>query len=629
MSKVLLVSMPFASLDSPSLALGLFKSRLKNEGVACDVQYLNFDFAEMVGWEDYEFILRLPSILAGEQTFARSLFGDMLPPDSEYCREVMSTGNGDQETARRLEQIKRSVPAFLQRCLESVPWHSYDIIGFTSLFEQNLASLSLAYQVKRRYPDKLIVFGGANCEETMGVTLHRCHSFVDFICSGEADESFPELVKRLIYGHPLDGLGGVIYRERGETVYPAPAPLFDDLDGLPFPDYDDYFDRLHRSQLQPRITPSLLMESARGCWWGEKMHCTFCGLNGLTMKFRAKSAARAMEEMEYLVSRYGVRLVRLTDNILEPSYFKDLMPNIASRGLNTGVICEVKANLKKDQVKVLAEARATVQAGIESLSTHVLGLMDKGSTSLINIQTLKWSKQYGMLADWNLLYGFPGEVAEDYRRSAELAAMLTHLDPPSGCGPIRLDRFSPNYNRAAEKGFTNVRPLRFFRYVYPFGEATMNDLVYYFDFDYVEKIDDGGHIPALEEAVQKWRGSRDHLYVERRDGQVVIHDSRPVAVWPETEIGGLAAGIYEYCDHIRSARRVVEAMREAVHPEVTEQEVRTILEEFVQRKLMVCENDRYLSLAVMTYVTEFERREDERPAVERAVTAPPELAVLA
>lgn len=155
--RVLLINMPFAALDSPSLALGLFKSRLRQDGFVCDVQHLNFTFAEMIGYDNYEFMLRLPFILGGEQIFARALFGSWLPPDSEYYREVAASKNVDPGIPARLEVIRQFVVPFLERCLSSVPWHSYDLIGFTSLFEQNLASLALAYAVKQRYPEKIIV----------------------------------------------------------------------------------------------------------------------------------------------------------------------------------------------------------------------------------------------------------------------------------------------------------------------------------------------------------------------------------------------------------------------------------------------------------------------------------------
>jgi ribosomal peptide maturation radical SAM protein 1 len=623
MTRVLLVNMPFAAVDTPSLALGLFKSRLAAEGIACDVQYLNIGFAEMVGWEDYELVLRLSPILAGEQLFARHVFGDRLPADHEYYREVVEAQLASADVPARLERIRSAVPAFLQACLQAVPWAAYDVIGFTSLFEQNLPSLALAALVKRHWPDKIVVFGGANCEDIMGVTLHRCFPFVDFVCAGEADATFPELVKRLAYGHPVAGLRGLVSREGGTTVYPGPAAMVRDLDVLPVPDYDDYFDRLHASPLRQWVRPWLLMETARGCWWGETSHCTFCGLNGLTMKFRTKSVDRSLDEMARLVARYRVPSIRFVDNIMDPSYFKKLLPEWTARGGNADLIFEVKANLRQDQIEALARSRVTVQAGIESLSTHVLKLMGKGSNALMNIQTLKWCKQYGVPVDWNLLYGFPGETADDYRSDLELAEVLTHLVPPTGCGPIRLDRFSPNFNSAREKGFVNVRPMRVFRHLYPFDAQTLGDLVYYFDFDYREPIDDGGHLPRLEAAIRRWKTRRDHLSAERVEGGLVIRDDRPVARWPETMVSGLAAAIYEYCDKARGRRQIVDAMRALGGEPVTEEEISGILDQFVERKLMVCEDDRYLSLAVLTSTPDLERQaqRDDRAASPMAAAA--------
>ena len=49
-----------------------------------------------------------------------------------------------------------------------------------------------------------------------------------------------------------------------------------------------------------RVVPTLLFETSRGCWWGAKSHCTFCGLNGETMAFRSKSPRRALDELEQL-----------------------------------------------------------------------------------------------------------------------------------------------------------------------------------------------------------------------------------------------------------------------------------------------------------------------------------------
>ena len=613
MTSILLVNMPFAALDSPSLALGLFKTRLRQQGFHCDVQHLNFAFAEIIGYENYEFMLRLQAILGGEQLFARSLFGDSLPPESEYYREVTESKSAGPGVLEQMDYIRMQVPAFLDYCVNAIRWQDYEIIGFTSLFEQNLSSLSLARLIKARFPQKTIVFGGANCEDIMGLTLHQRFPFVDFVVAGEGDKSFPELVKRLHYHHSIQGLRGVVHREIGHSTWAGEASVIEDLDDLPIPDYDDYFERLQMSPLRSRIIPSLLMESARGCWWGEKSHCTFCGLNGLTMRFRTKTVPRTIAEIETLTQRYGAGIVRFVDNILSPNYFRDLLPEIARRGPKANYICEVKSNLKKYQIKALADAGVTVQAGIENLSTHVLDLMAKGSNALMNVQTLKWCKQLGVMADWNLIYGFPGEEPQDYQDNLQLAELITHLNPPSGCGPIRLDRFSPNFNRAEEKGIVNIRPLKFYKYIYPFDAATLSKLVYYFDFDYRQPIDNGGCLNRLEQMVQRWKQQPDMMSAERVNGHVTIRDTRPVAGWRELNITGLAARIYEYCDKAQSLRRIVEAANEFGEGDVTDTQVLEILNEFVRAKLMACEGNRYLSLAVLTYSPSFRQGEDDDP----------------
>jgi ribosomal peptide maturation radical SAM protein 1 len=621
MTRVLLINMPFAAIDSPSLALGLFKSRLQAEGIACDVQNLNLAFAERIGYENYEFVLRLSAILGGENLFAHTVFGNRLAPVRDYYREVLSTGSAGSDVPPRMEEIRSQVPAFLEWCLNAIPWQSYPIVGFTSLFEQNLSSLALARLVKNRYPATTIVFGGANCEAEMGRTLHECFPFVDLVCTGEADESFPELVQRLKYHHPIRGLRGVVHRESSTTMYAGAARTIENLDPLPIPDYDDYFQQLQASPLRYLVRPSLLIESARGCWWGEKSHCTFCGLNGLTMAFRTKSVPRTLEEITLLIARYNVRIVRFVDNILSPHYFRDLLPEIIRRGLKADYICEVKSNLKKNQIRTMAEAGLTVQAGIENLSSHVLNLMAKGSNALMNVQTLKWCKQYGVSSDWNLLYGFPGEVPDDYRKNLEMARVLTHLHPPTGCGPIRLDRFSPNFDDAERIGIRNIRPLKFYRHLYPFDEETLSKLVYYFDFDYAQKIDDGGFLPPLQTAVDHWKTSADKLFLQRTERGLVIHDSRPIATWTDTEVGATAALVYEYCDKVRSLPRIIEAMEERKVDNASEV-VPQILEEFVRRGLMVREGQRYLSLAVMPYASEFEQQEEEAVSSSAKTTNP-------
>jgi ribosomal peptide maturation radical SAM protein 1 len=599
MYRVALVSMPFAAIDYPSLALGLFKSRLDREGIPCDIHYLNISFAEMLGYGTYAgLVTRPPAYFAAEQLFAESAFGALVPSDQAYYDETQLNGS----TRQGLQAVKGCVEPFLARCLAEVDWRQYDIIGFTSLFEQNLATLALAARIKQLYPDKLTVFGGPNFEAIMGRTFHRLLPYIDFVCSGEADDTFPELIKRLAYDHPIDDLPGLVYRRNGVSCATGNGPMTTRLDALPIPDFSDYFTRVRAMALPQGADPCVLIETSRGCWWGEKNHCTFCGLNAQSMEYRTKTADRAVAEVETLKNAYGVSFVRVVDNILNHSFFDDFIPSLARKKLGVTVFFEVKANLRKHQVKALSEAGITlVQAGIESLSTHTLKLMRKGSSSLMNVQTLKWCKQFGVRCDWNLIYGFPGENPQDYRGSAELAQVLTYLDPPTGCGSIRLDRFSPNYDHSAEMGFKNVRPLKYYRYLYPFSPQDLNDVAYYFDFEYAAPIDDGGHLPALHDAIARWKESNHELYAVTRGDDVVIHDSRPLAAALQTSMRGTERRIFELCDQITTVGRIRQQLAETTDTPVSEAYIQDLLDDLLARHLVVRENDRYLGLPVLTY----------------------------
>ena len=74
-------------------------------------------------------------------------------------------------------------------------------------------------------------------------------------------------------------------------------------------------------------------ETSRGCWWGEKRQCTFCGLNGGSIAFRAKPQERkVLPEISSAVSEFGVLDIIITDNILDPANFETLLPRLADAG---------------------------------------------------------------------------------------------------------------------------------------------------------------------------------------------------------------------------------------------------------------------------------------------------------
>src|SRR6185369_2126878 len=387
--------MPFGPLFRPSIGLGLLKSSLRPLNISSRILYLTLPFAERIGTAVYNQIadgFPATSHLVGEWIFSHALFAQTdedarqyidkvlrATPDEDRLETLKSTADLNRFIEDSLE-VRREVHGYLDSCRSEIAEHSPAIVGFTSLFQQQLASLCLARRIKTDLPDTFIVFGGANCEAFMGAETARQFPFVDAVVSGEGDVVFPELVRRVLSKESLSNLQGIFRPSDFANKTPGGchlnSPVIRDMDALPPPDYDDYFSQLTSSHLADASAPRLQFETSRGCWWGEIKHCTFCGLNGTTMSYRSKSAAHAMKELVYLTDKYRGCAVEVVDNILDMKYFDDFIPQLAAENRGLQLFYEVKSNLKKNQVRLLRDAGITeIQPGIESLSSRVLELM--------------------------------------------------------------------------------------------------------------------------------------------------------------------------------------------------------------------------------------------------------------
>lgn len=611
--KVALVCMPFQNFALPSLGLGLLQTSLRREGFICDVHYLNLRFARRIGCISYLTLgVNSPQYsLCGEWLFAAELFGGDSERDCAYIERILKQRSEKYfhgTLLRRLLAVRRCVPDFLEECAEHIPWGDYDVVGFTSTFQQNVASLGLAQRLKAAFPDKTVIFGGANCEGEMGIELHRQFPFIDFVCSGEGDRAFPELMRRLRAGEDTSGIAGIISRAGGETIVPREivSPIFD-LDKLPYPCFEDYFAQLDEACLNRRFAPSIPYETSRGCWWGAKMHCTFCGLNGATMAYRCKTPQRAWEELMYLGKTYGTR-IHCTDNIIDLKYLDSFFPRIPRVKPRFSMQCETKVNLTRAQLQVLRGAGVKkLQPGIESLSSPILRLMKKGCNLLQVVQFLKWCRQLGIHAIWNVLYGFPGESAADYDEMARVVPLLSHLEPPGDMGRIRLDRFSPYFARPAEHGFQNVRPRAAYTYIYPFEQEIVGRIAYSFDADHAELDSVEDYVRPLMSQLERWQtGRRGSLKGNAENGRLVIADTRRGRRKTTTVLEEPLKSAYIFCDQSRPFS-AVQAHLTACFGEkiVSDACLAEGLDDLVARGLMLKEGKSFLSLAVLSDGDEF------------------------
>ncbi|HEX8080484.1 MAG TPA: RiPP maturation radical SAM C-methyltransferase [Jatrophihabitans sp.] len=621
---VVLVSAPFGPLLLPSLGLSLLKSAVlaDNSEVGVEILYLTIDFAKRIGPELYTRITDGDSTcnLLGEWLFADAVFPDHAIP-RDYITNILGLGETWTEEAadgsralkegliRDLLSARDMVPGFLEESAARIVSLSPDLVGFTTVFDQNLGSLALARAVKELLPDTPIIFGGPNCEGVMGQQILTNFPWVDAAVSGEGEVVFPEIVRRIRSAKPLSNLSdlsGVRLRKPlsllATNAQLTVASGVKTMDELPELDYNDYFEQYSRADFQWDSKPSLLFETSRGCWWGQKHHCTFCGLNGATMRFRSKSSNRALRELESLTKRHPGLSVTVVDNILDYAYFKDMIPALARNSEKVDLFYEVKANLRRSQVEALRDAGIrTLQPGIESLDDNILDLMRKGVRALQNIQLLKWCKEVGITVFWNILYGLPDESPEDYARMAEKMRKLSHLPPPTSVRPVLLNRFSPLFEEAQQFGLANIRPVPAYDYIYALDREAVANLAYFFDCDFLDGRDVTSYAADVIELGKAWSISYESgsdLFYSVADRKVVIWDLRSEAVSPLTILDdSLTIDVFLACDAYRSASAVHEAVA-PLHEGITLSVIEDTLALLTDRRLAISDENAYLSLPV-------------------------------
>lgn len=580
---VVLAVLPFFPVHVPSLALALLRSGLERAGLQAQILYLNLEFAQQLGLSDYEWISDgrpARADLLGEWIFSGALFGRDESRSRAYARDVLDGGSVHHRAGREavpadwrrvVAGAEAAADAFIRRCAERILALHPAMVGLSSTFQSHVACLAVARRIKELSPATYVVVGGSNCDGIMGRETLEQFPFLDSVVSGEGDEVFPRLAQRRFGRAPAEALPGVHTREGGAVVFAASPAYLADLDSTPLPDYDDYYAQLAASGLSPGegggVAQYVVAELSRGCWWGERTQCLFCGLNGAHTGYRSKSSDRALAELLHLADKYPRRPIALSDNILDRGYQRTLLPALAASRRQLRLFSETKANLRRDQVRALRDAGFDrVQPGIESLSTPVLRLMRKGTTAIQNIQALKACQEYGVTPVWGLLWGIPGEDPEDYAGMAALLPSLAHLTPPDGAGPIRLDRFSPLFDQAAEYGLTEVEPLPAYRHVYPLEAASVRNLAYFFTYRHADgrRVDE--YTRCVADAVASWRSCHptSMLFVTGSGENPVVVDTRPCAGAPMTALRALEGDVLRHSAEIVTTdqlRRAIESQR--------------------------------------------------------------------
>jgi ribosomal peptide maturation radical SAM protein 1 len=535
--EILIIVPPFGGLDRPNLGVHILQAIAQRKGVKLAVFYANLLLAKELGQQQYSGICYGPiSILQGESVFAKAAFG------SHYAKhEYRSEARCHQRAADHrdtvpedvLLELQLAMPDWVDRIAALIAEHPFKVIGCTSTFEQTCASLAFLRRIKAIRPGITTIMGGANCEGRMGEAIGKLCSDIDFVFSGESEATFENF---------LDYFKGIATRP-DRIIYGNPTP---DLDTIPAPDYTQFYQQFEKCSFEDHASLSnslgLPYETSRGCWWGQRHQCTFCGLSGQGIKYRQKSPELAIKELSKLLLTHPSKRVLMVDNIMPQEYFRTLLPALAEKLPGLNIFYEQKANLTLAKLRALADSGITViQPGIESLSSDLLSLMRKGVSAIQNVNLLRYAVSVDVSVMWNILYGIPGDHEEWYSEVLRLLPFLVHLSPPVVLSELSIERFSPYFDKSEQFGLTNLQPLPAYYDIFP-AESDLHNLAYHFTAEYESgSLNNPIVIQELRDAIARWRrmwksGSAPKLLVNQLDSEsYFLLDTRELPGNPEIE----------------------------------------------------------------------------------------------
>lgn len=546
---VVLASLPWATYAEPSLGLATLKAELAQEGIACRVRHLNLRLLRHVSAQSCSMLAAFWGI--NEFLFTK-LLDDEFDEEQAAClaeRCAVHAPEVSQERYRSTEALLHLcmrlrddvMPHYLNECADDILALQPTLVGFTCMFDQTLASVALARLLKARRPDLPVVLGGYALEGVPGENVLRSFPWIDAVARGDGEPQIARLAWASVGMDDLAAIPGVQVRPApGAAPAPAAKAIGAELERNPPPDYSDWFADLDTLQADEHITVHskvLPVEASRGCWWGQHKHCVFCGIDEETLRYRAKSSEHVLRMLETMRQRYGDRIYRFSDYILPRQYYHDTLDQLAQLSPRLRLMGEIKANQSDERLNRFAAAGfVELQPGIESFSSEVLKLMDKGVRGIHNVLTLKSGYRHGIQINYNILYGLPGEQGAWYRAMVQQLPKLYHLTPPVSRTETIVTRFAPlqadptRFGLSPKPRHHRCYDVMFSRAFQQTHDFRLDDYAYYFarGFDYPNEL--GVFYRMLVEQVEHWKGQHRqravYLYYSDDGETLTVHDSR-------------------------------------------------------------------------------------------------------
>ncbi len=359
---------------------------------------------------------------------------------SRYVHALLRSSGYDAHTVffrETFEQVLAATQDEIRLMARSVAELGPDVLGFNVTSMGYRECVKLVRECRKLLPGVPIVWGGTHASLRYRECLKE-NKEVDYLCRGEGDDAFPELLEALRCGEDATAIPNIYVNQPDGFIENAPRPLVQDLDGLPKNDYTDdnkhYLIQgkvYHGSNPIPFQQHTYYINTARGC----PFRCTFCGNSALADKelgkgryLRRRSIESVIDELKQAMELYPrLDYIYFWDDVFT-AYPKWVMEfcEVYEREIGLPFFCYTHPEMITEKLMsaMVKAGLDKVTMGIESGSYRVRSqYMARFETNenIIKASTIQAGRGVKLTYDF-ILSAF--ETEEDKRQGLELCLSL-------------------------------------------------------------------------------------------------------------------------------------------------------------------------------------------------------------
>ena len=239
---------------------------------------------------------------------------------------------------------------------------------------------------------------------------------VTAVVSGEGELALEAILR----GAPLEQVPGLWFAGPQGAVSTGAARMLPDLDRQPWPDRERIdIGQYLKAWREHHGTGSVSVITARGCPY----HCRWCSHSTFGKTHRRRSAARVVDEVEWILGRYQPEMLWLADDVftIHHGWLDQYAAEMKRRGLHVPFECITRADRLNARVAAqLAELGCfRVWIGSESGSQRILDAMERGVTVTEVREAVAHLKASGIQTGMFFMWGYEGEELSDIEATHE------------------------------------------------------------------------------------------------------------------------------------------------------------------------------------------------------------------